>query len=207
MKTFPRSLIIGALMLSSLPLGCAVPVASEKSDKTVEVISAPEPVPATDPIARPLGVASAAAKNDESKKKGTTKKEPYTFKGIGNKDKIDSGFTKETKKKRVAQEGNNGVRLPQKVQDVVDKAGEIIDDIDESTLNAVNKPLHQLGLEAESAKLRPKSGGVGLGISIDLDKNKKKEVKSEKEQKEGSRKKVYELISPDDAPKTDTTTH
>lgn len=207
MKTFPRSLIIGALAFFSVPFACAVPVVSENTDRTVEVISAPEPVPDTDPIARPLGAASVATKNDESKKKAAAKKGLLNFEGIGNKDKIDSGFTKETKKKRVAQEGNNGVRLPQKVQDVVDKAGEIIDDIDESTLNAVNKPLHQLGLEAESAKLRPKSGGVGLGISIDLDKNKKKEVKSEKEQKEGSRKKVYELISPDDAPETDTTTH
>lgn len=200
MKIFSRILVItGIIILIAIFPYCGY-------SNEVSVVTPAKPVEETGPLARPLGNSGYTIKKS-TKKSTSTKRNLPKFKGVGSKNgKFDTGFRKETKKHSIMEEESSGISLPSGVQNVVDRAGEILDDIDESTLNTVKGPLQALGLEAESAQLRPSGGGVGLGISIRLDKKKKTE-QSEKDQKDKSRKKVYTLLGPKDTITTDTTTH
>lgn len=122
------------------------------------------------------------------------------FKGVGNAHgKVETGFVREEKSHDLLEdkEQQSGIKFSPGIQKLVDNAGKTIKDIDEATLNAVQAPLGLLGIEAESARIRPSHGGVGLGISIKLDK-KKKHAENENEaapaRHEGNE--LYELLAP-----------
>ncbi|MGI6075279.1 MAG: hypothetical protein ACOYD9_02780 [Pyramidobacter sp.] len=113
----------------------------------------------------------------------TPRKKVVTFGGVGTKTgAFDTGFRREKieAKKTLDEEKPEGIQLSPGLQKIVDDADQAIKDLDEATLNAVSAPLKALGLEAESAQLRPAHGGVNLGISIKLDKQKKSAHKKEK---------------------------
>ncbi len=109
---------------------------------------------------------------------------PFTFEGVGSKTgRFDTGFRRENPrlKKNDDEEKPSGIELSPALQKILDDADHAIEKIDEATLDAVNVPLKALGLEAESAELRPSHGGVNLDISIKLHRQKKlKEEKGEK---------------------------
>ncbi len=115
------------------------------------------------------------------------------FHGVGVKNgKFDTGFRRNAlnmPKKLDEKELSNPTFSPG-IQKIIDEADKTIKDFDKATLNTVNVPLKTLGIEAESAKIRPMNDGVGLGISIKLDK----EHKTKSQQKE--KNEVYEMISP-----------
>lgn len=112
------------------------------------------------------------------------------FHGVGVKNgKFDTGFRREKRNglQTLEVKESSGITLPSGVQKIVDEAERTIEDIDKATLNTVNAPLKTLGLEAESAKIRPIHDGVGLGISIKLDKKNKSSKKDKNE--------IYEALA------------
>lgn len=120
---------------------------------------------------------------------------PVTFKGVGSKTgRFDTGFRRENPrlKKNDDEEKPSGIELSPALQKIVDDADHVIEKIDEATLDAVNVPLKALGLEAESAELRPSHGGVNLDISIKLHRQKNSKKKKEKNE-------LYQLVTPQGA--------
>lgn len=120
---------------------------------------------------------------------------PVTFKGVGSKTGwFDTGFRRENPrlKKNYDEEKPSGIELSPALQKILDDADHVIEKIDEATLDAVNVPLKALGLEAESAELRPSHGGVNLDISIKLHRQKNSKKKKE-------RNELYQLVTPQGA--------
>lgn|GEM_PF-2573425 len=122
------------------------------------------------------------------------------FKGVGNAHgKVDTRSLCEEKPLKFPEdkERQSGIKFSPEIQKFIDRAGKKIKDFDEATLNAVQAPLGLLGVEAESAKIRPSHGGVGLGISIKLDKKRKNaENKSEAAPERHEKNELYELLAP-----------
>ena len=87
------------------------------------------------------------------------------------------------------------------MQKFVDGAGKTIKQINQKALDVVKKPFSWVGLEAESAKLRPANGGVGLGVSIKLDKRKKANS-ADKRPSASNSQEFYDLIKPSETSKT-----
>ncbi|WP_302294936.1 hypothetical protein [Pyramidobacter piscolens] len=122
------------------------------------------------------------------------------FKGVGNAHgKVETGFVREEKSREFLEDKDrqSGIKFSPEIQKFVERAGKTITDIDEATLNAVQAPLGLLGIEAESARIRPSHGGVGLGISIKLDKKKEHaENKNGAAPARHGENELYELLAP-----------
>lgn len=122
------------------------------------------------------------------------------FKGVGNAHgKVETGFVREEKSHELLEdkEQQSGIKFSPGIQKFVESAGKTIKDIDEATLNAVQAPLGLLGIEAESARIRPSHGGVGLGVSIKLDKKKNHaENENEAAPARHEENELYELLAP-----------
>lgn len=139
----------------------------------------------------------ASSAQERRKISSAPEKLPH-FKGIGNANgKVDTGFIREEKYRKPLEDEENqsGIKLPPGLQKFVDNAGKTIKELDEATLRAVNASLDFLGIEAESAKIRPTNGGIGLGVSIKLDRSKKPAGNSPASA--GSeRSALYEVLTP-----------
>ncbi|MCI6261531.1 MAG: hypothetical protein MR616_10345 [Pyramidobacter sp.] len=122
------------------------------------------------------------------------------FKGVGNAHgKVETGFVREETSHEFLEdkEQQSGIKFSPGIQKFAESAGKTITDLDEATLNAVQAPLGLLGIEAESARIRPAHGGVSLGISIKLDKKKKlAENNDETAPARHGKNEFYELIAP-----------
>lgn len=122
------------------------------------------------------------------------------FKGVGNAHcKVETGFVREEKSREFLEDKDrqSGIKFSPGIQKFVESAGKTITDLDEATLNAVQAPLGLLGIEAESARIRPAHGGVSLGISIKLDKKKKlAENNDETAPARHGKNEFYELLAP-----------
>lgn len=129
--------------------------------------------------------------SSESKSLQTVKK----FPGVGRHDSPDMGIHEQEKiaKPDLNQEGQEGIKLPPLVENI----GKSLKKVDESVLDVVEEPFKWLGLEAESAKLRPSGGGVGLDVSINLNKNKG-DKSSKKSPAKSDSSEFYDLIKPNE---------
>ena len=152
-------------------------------------------------------VVSAPASNDprQEKKKSSTARTVRNFKGIGNKyGTTDSGFDKKDgipEKVDLNKRKREGITLSPGMQRFADGAGRTLKQIDKKVLDVVEEPFKWLGLEAESAKIRPMHSGVGLGVSINLDK-RKKNAKAEAASAKSDSQEFYDLIKPHESSHT-----
>jgi len=141
----------------------------------------------------------------DTKGKNHPARKVQNFKGIGIPNgSVDTGFVKTdniTQRGTVAPEKQGSIKLSPGMQKFVDGAGKTIKNINQKALDIVKKPLSMVGLEAESAKLRPAHGGVGLGVSIKLNKNKKS-VSGDQAPSSSNSQEFYDLIKPDETSKT-----
>lgn len=131
---------------------------------------------------------------------GDARSRVYDFEGVGRRDGVlETGFERKTPETPdLDEKDGDGIVLSQGMRKFAEGAGKAIKNINEAALSVVSKPLGLLGLEAESAKLRPVDGGVGLGVSIKLDKKKKDAAKKSGEDGDDSRE-LYDLLRPDDS--------
>ncbi len=132
----------------------------------------------------------------------STEKTVIQFQGVGSKStEVDPKLYKsEVHGGRVEEEKQSTIKLSGGAQKLADDAGRTIKNIDNTMLDSVNHALHLLHLDAESAKLRPKDGGVGLGISINLDKGKKQDEKDGGEASQSDSEALYDVLRPTDSP-------
>ena len=123
------------------------------------------------------------------------------FDGIGNRDGAFDYGLKKVNHKEIASDVNSkkkeGIKLSPGMQKFADGAGKTLKNIDKAVFGVVKEPFRWLGLEAESAKIRPSHGGVGLGVSIKLHRDKKVQVGDGLHKNDDSQE-FYDLIKPSD---------
>ena len=125
-------------------------------------VTAIKPDPSRVPV-----VSSPASNNPRQEKKlSSPARTVRNFKGIGNKyGTTDSGFDKKDgipEKVDLNKRKREGITLSPGMQRFADGAGRTLKQIDKKVLDVVEEPFKWLGLEAESAKIRPMHSGVGL---------------------------------------------
>lgn len=176
MLTFRKAFVRGSALLAFAALLCAVPMFASETSAAPSV---PKKQTARAPVSSDLPV----------------------FQGVGRKDgKLETGFEKEKHDYRHAlteHKKDSGIEFGEDVQAVIDKAADLLESLDEKTLEAVSHPLSALGIEAEDAKIRPTGSGVGLNVSINLEKKKKDAASADTQPGDrDKRKEVYDLILP-----------
>ncbi len=147
-----------------------------------------------------LSLACPTLRADEAETMAS-EKNVIQFQGVGNKStEVDPKlYSSEVHGGKIEPEKQSTIKLSDGAQKLADDAGRTIKNIDNTMLDSVNHALHLLHLEAESAKLRPKDGGVGLGISINLDKGKKQEEPGAKASQSDSEV-LYDALRPTVSP-------
>ncbi len=159
-------------------------------------------------LARPVRASPKDPPKAPPRKAKSQKKEPaYKFKSAGSKTyqevfELDPHKTKH--QGAIEEEDPGGVKLPQGLQNIVDKADNVLDHIDDATLDAVKGPFGFFGLEVDEATIRPGGNGVELGVSINIggkkpNKGEEKDAENQakQEDKKGGSKTLKTLLEPD----------
>lgn len=155
---------------------------------SADAVTAIPPMPAGQ---TPAALQPRVKEPSESESLHTIKK----FPGVGQYNNPAAGVHEQEKaaKPDLDEHKQEGVKLPRFAEDI----GKKLNELDKTVLDVVEEPFKWLGLEAESAKLRPSGGGVGLNVSINLDK-KKGDKAGEKPPAKSDSSEFYDLIKPNE---------